>query len=184
MKKYDVLDIAIKILGLSLVPNALYWIGQTIVFFMPANGLSSSLGEMDLYSIISMLVGTIFCILPIYLFVFRTKFILHKILKQDPAELTADISVNKQAFIEIACVIIGGIALIRNIPGLFTQIIQNIQIHKLDIDMPANSFPNSWMYRDGSEIILAIIFIVYAKPIAGYFAKRADRSQKIISPNE
>lgn len=183
MKKYDVLDIAIKILGLSLIPNAMYYIGEIAVLFPVIYSFDES-ERGDLSTFFSYLFGTILFILPILLFVFKTKWLLNKILKLDEAESSVDIELSRQSFIEIALVIIGGIALIRNVPGFITQIIQKIQVHKLNIDMPDNSFPNSWMYRDGSEIILAIIFIVYAKSLAIYFSKRANKSEKIILPNE
>lgn len=183
MKKYDVLDIAIKILGLSLVPNAVFWIGQSSVL-VPASTIYNDIYNMDFYTFLSYVVATLFYICPIFLFVFKTKWLLTKILKLNNDEPSTDIAMRRSSFIEIALVIIGGITLINSLPDFLTQTVQKVQIRKMGIYVAEGSFSNSWIYRDGSEIILAIIFIVYAKPIAGYFAKRADRSEKIISPNE
>ncbi len=183
MKKYDVLDIAIKILGLSLVPNAIYWIGEVIILIPVSNIPGDGVG-FDNLSFFSYLVGAVFYLIPISVFLFGTKWILTKILKLHQEDPEVDISINRSAFIEIALVIIGGITLIKNIPGFITLTIQRIQINKLDIDMPDNTFQNSWIYRDGSEILLAILFIVYAKPLGQFFAKRAAKSNTTILPNE
>lgn len=183
MKKYDALDIAIKILGLSLIPNALYWIGQAIVW-VPSISPPVTQQGFQFDTLLAYLTSIVFYILPVYLFVFKSKFILHKIFNMQADAVDEDILVNRQAILEIAMLIIAGITLMRTIPDFCMHIVQAVQIKKLHIDMPEGNFPNSWIYREGSELFLAVIFIVYAKPVAKYFATRTNKEEKVILPKE
>ncbi len=164
MKKYDVLDIGIKILGLSLIPALISLFGQLIFLFMSD---SDELDDLAYY----FLVGFILYLIPLWFFIFRSKYIISIIWKVRPDDHPVEFNLNRQALLEIAIVVIGGVGFLKFAPAILSDLIQY------------STGGNTNMLLSMLEEILgaafSILLLICAKPISSYFAGKDMKGENI-----
>jgi len=173
MKKSDLYELAIKILGLYLileVINQLQSLLFNFAYFMQTRNNPEQFGYIDqkplfIASLISFLVLSIFTTL----LIFRTRQITKLICPLSDYEQQVMLFTSKKSIYEIALILFGLIILINTVPD-FAYKLKN---HVRDIQNNAPAIPSniSYLITSGLKIFTGIISLIYADQISNYFSK-------------
>ncbi|MFC0516897.1 hypothetical protein ACFFGT_22000 [Mucilaginibacter angelicae] len=160
MKKSDIYEVAIKVLGIYLLvadisklPNLLTFIG---------NHVSSSAEQPAEQGNLLLVNGLnfIFLIVLAILLIAGTKRITRWITSESDYQENAKLFAERKVIYEISLVIIGGLLLVGTIPDFLYH------LYTL-----ANANEQSNIVSAGAKIFIGIMTVAFAKRIGAYFAK-------------
>jgi hypothetical protein len=179
MKKSDVYEIAIKLLGIYLFINhlsaiftSIFQLIQTISFTAMGNG-----GQSPVLVIVYVLFE-ILIILFSLLLIFKTKYVAGKISSPDDYEENATLFAERKAIYEIALIIIGGITIIWALPDFVDRLYWFMYFKRNQFAV--RSLDEEIIVTTSIKLFLGVVSVVYAKPIAAYF----DRSTIVTTKSE
>ena len=172
MKKSDIYEIAIKILGLYLIFKVLDSLKELITYLSFLNN-PSSMGLFDQTPVIAI---TVFNFLIVTLFawllIFKTKTVTTWICKKEDYQETAKLFTEKKTIIEIALILFGLIVIVWTVPDFAVKLKNHINL--LQNEFTVNMNDKGYIYIAGLKSILGIIAIAYAKSIASALTKKEE----------
>lgn len=176
MKKSDIYEIAIKILGLYLIVlilTQLRDILNSMVFMLEAQNNPEAFGDMDQTPIfIGLLIPFLFLIFFSWLFIFRTKRITKLIGNKNDYKETAKLFAERETIYEIALILVGLVTIVLTLPEFiyrFTDYIQSVKS-----DFPTNDFDTNYLITSGLKIAVGLIAIIYSNQISTYLANKKN----------
>lgn len=161
MKKSDIYEVAIKVLGIYLLvadisklPNLLTFIGNHAS--SPLEQQTADQGNMVLLNGLNF----VFLMVLAILLIAGTKRITRWITNPTDYQENAKLFAERKVIYEISLVIIGGLLLVGTIPDFLYH------LYTL-----ANGNEQSNIIAEGAKIFIGIITVAFAKRIGAYFAK-------------
>jgi len=180
MKKSDIYEIAIKIIGVYLLMvNGFGYYSNILLPITTFASVSfseefSNQPDLKLFAVIS-LINMILAISLSLIFIFRSRAIVRIICSATDYEESAKLAMDKRSVFEIAILLTGFILLLWTLPEfsfqLTNQIIYLREVGDKDIPGWHTSMDTSFMITNGIKIILALFAIVSAKSLAAYFGR-------------
>ncbi|HTF03924.1 MAG TPA: hypothetical protein VK826_07860 [Bacteroidia bacterium] len=143
MKKSDLFDIAIKLFGVYLILESLMYVKELLLMIHMQTAMPDRLkGMNDQYTAVYMYhVGHIGLNLLFGLaLILGSGFITRKLIRSD-SEPGVNFTLDKQAGIEIACVVVGGLMLTTALSTLGDLFISYVQSKRVEFSMPSNEVP-------------------------------------------
>jgi hypothetical protein len=173
MKKSDLYELAIKILGLYLilsVINQLQSLFFNFAYYMQSESRPEQFGYIDqkplfIVSLISFLVLTIFTIL----LIFRSRQITKLICQASDYKQEVVLFTSKKSVYEIALILFGLIILINTVPDFTYKLKGHIQ--DIQNNVPAIPDNIAYLITTGLKITVGIISLFYSDQISNYFSK-------------
>lgn len=177
MKKADLYEIAVKILGLYLIVILLNQIRELALyltfFFQSQNQIeqSSQNGQMSMFLVA--LLGTFILAIFVFLLIFRTKQVTRVISR--PEDYTEDIKLfaEKKTIYEISLVIIGLLTLVLTVPDFIFRLKGYIQLVQNGFPKPKNE--TAFLIIDGIKVVIGALALIYAKSLASKLAKERKK---------
>jgi hypothetical protein len=173
MKKTDIYEIAIKILGLYLVVlilSQLQHILNSAGFLIMAENDPDTFGHFDQIPLfVGVLVPFLLLIFFSWFLIFRTKYITKLITKDIDYEENIKLFAGKKEIYEIAFVLVGFLTIVLALPDFLYKLISHIQL--VQSDSPTVHFETNYLIVSGLKVVVGIIAIRYSSGLAGYFSK-------------
>lgn len=172
MKKSDIVEIAVKILGLYLfimVFQSIVELSSAILmittFSYDSKDAESWKNILILLSVFKLVLLTSFAIL----LTFGSATVTKKICRKEDFNSDASLIADKKTMIEIALIIIGGLLFTNELPA-FTQALYT-QISLVQQHIPAPETNESFLYVSFAKIVLGLILIFYSKLFSLWLSK-------------
>lgn len=174
MKKSDIYEIAVKILGIYIVVlilSQLRDILNSFGFIFQAKNNPDNFGHIDQLPIfIGVLIPFLLLILFSWFLIFRTKFITRLITKDIDFEENIKLFAEKKTIYEIAFVLVGFLTIVLSLPDFLYKLISHIQL--VQSDLPTVHFETNYLIVSGLKVAVGVIAIKYSSELAGYFSKQ------------
>ncbi|MDB5149578.1 MAG: hypothetical protein JWQ57_3598 [Mucilaginibacter sp.] len=161
MKKSDIYEVAIKVLGIYLLvadisklPNLIAFIGNHV-----SSPIEQQAGEQGNMMLVNGL-NFVFLMVLAILLIAGTKRITRWITNESDYQENAKLFAERKVIYEISLVIIGGLLLVGTIPDFLYHLYTF-----------ANANEQSNIIAEGAKIFIGIITVAFAKRIGAYFAK-------------
>ena len=168
MKKSDIYEISIKILGLYLFFTSISLLRDVLTTFVvmtQANQNPNAFGAFDQtpFFILS-IVNFAFVILFAALLTLKTKTIVKFVCKQTDYEETSTLFADRKVIYEIALVIMGLLLIVWTLPDLAFKLKNHIQL--VQSNMPTKDYDTNFIITSAIKIVVGLIAIIYAKSIS------------------
>lgn len=168
MKKSDIYEIAIKILGLYLffTCTALLREVLTYILSMVNNSLQPNTngGFNETPFFILALVNLVFVVWFASFLTFRTKTIVRLVCISEDYEETSTLFADRKVIYEIALVLMGLLLIIWTLPDFVFQLKNYYSMVQFNVDN--KNYIKSFILTSAIKIIVGLIAIIYAKAIA------------------
>ncbi len=180
MKKSDIYEIAIKILGLYLVIKVLGLLKEVLTMFIfllqTKNNSHNSLVEFDQTPIFLVTLFNFFLVAVFAaILIFNTKKIAKLICKKADYEENSKLFTEKKTIYEMVLTIVGLLTIIIAVPEL--AITLKTYIHLFQYNSSKNN-DLSFMIIAGLKIIIGITVVFYSKSISNYLAKSKTENKE------
>ncbi len=177
MKKSDIYEVAIKILGLYVFTTCIGLLREIFMLYGVYSQQSSSPDEFDgvNYAQFFMTAVGFFAIVVLFasLLTFKTKTIVRFICKPEDYEESAKLFADKKTVYEIALVLMGLLLITWTLPDFAVKLkyhFQSVQINQKIKDNDAK-----FLMIEGAKIVLGLFAIIGATPIASFLSKDNDK---------
>lgn len=164
MKKSDIYEIAIKILGIYFLVTIIQLMVGSIASVFAMILQNSPTSDILLYGGVGLFVFIIMILIDLF-FIFKTNVILRMICKSADFEQDVPFTVSRKSVYEIALVLMGMIIIVWALPDFVYKIWNYVQ--SLQISAENKSF----IIASGIEIVVGLIAVVYSTAIANFLAK-------------
>jgi len=175
MKKSDIYEIAVKILGLYLVIYLIsmfqQFVGSLLILFSGQHGFSNN----DSIGFLNLLITLVYWALYIgfiYLLLFKTKWIVKKICVESDYAENAQLFADKKTIFEIALLIIGGVMVVSALPDLGYRIYDFFMTFRtmgLNISIKNNETRNT--VTSIIKLVIGILIALDARPLAAFLTR-------------
>ncbi|WCT10264.1 hypothetical protein [Mucilaginibacter jinjuensis] len=166
MKKTDVYEIAVRLMGIYLITQIIYSLrGILEILFYSATSTTQGFGGTILLSAVF---GLVMFSLTSYFLIFRTKIIVAKITKPDNVEDEVKLFAGKKTIYEIALVLIGGLTFIWSLPDVCYGIYNYFHLRSNGL-MPPNQLPGITI--EVIKLLFGILIILSADLLSTAFSK-------------
>lgn len=183
MKKSDIYEIAVKVLGLYLFFNLIVFLRElftsfTLMVYAKENNHFDGFNNTQLFIL------SLVYIIVIFLFasfiVFKSKNIVKFICKPSDYEETTSLFVDRKVIYEIAIVLMGLILIAWTTPEFVVRL--KFYILKVQRDLLPNGsdFDISLLWTSAIKIVLGIFAVIYANTISGFLS----REKKVVVNEE
>jgi hypothetical protein len=172
MKKSDIYEVAIKILGLYVL---LFTCTSLLHEVIESYGiLKYSSGGEQIKSIntkLFILVVMHFVLVALFgaFLTLKTKTIVQYICSATDFEETVSFSMDKKVILEIALMVTGLLLIVWGLPDFLLKLKDHI--YKVQSDFPRNENEVNFLILSGLKILIGGITVTYAKAIASYLIK-------------
>lgn len=161
MKKSDVYEITIKILGIYLLVADISKLPGLLTFFSSHGGNMNA--EQGAEQINALLINCLSFVLLFILAIFliaKTKFITRVVTSSADYQENAKLFADRKVIYEMALLIIGGLLIVNTLPDLIYR------IYNL-----TNAADQQSVISSCSRLFIGVITVAFGKRIAAYFAK-------------
>ena len=181
MKKSDIYEVTIKILGLYLAVSCFSIFGSLIlglsqfIYVSGSDFNGNTKSNFNLGDIVLFLGEAAFILVYLRILrimIFKTKTIVKKITVDSDYEENAKLFAEKQTVLEIALMIIGGISVVWAIPEIGNKIYL-----LLSRSYKSNNYV-SYFISTLIQLVLGILIFLDAKPLAKYFLRDKKAEDK------
>ena len=180
MRKSDIYEFTIKILGIYLVVSLIEYLKEVISYAMlliQLHGKPEEIGDFDqtpifIVSLNNLLVMTIFT----WLLIFKTRKITNLICTKEDYSETTKLFADKKAIIEIALIIVGLMTIIWTIPEFAIKLKNYVYMSQNNYTTTMND--KSFLLIAGLKIVVGIIAVWYAKSISAYVANEKTQRKE------
>lgn len=179
MKKTDIVDLAVKILGLFLfikLINTIVESGATVLFFGQLSEMYGISGSAKTIMILMSVFGLLFNAAFAILLTFGSKTITRKICSGSDYEENAKLFADKRTILEIATIVIGGFLLVFVLPDFVVQL--NQYIKNVQMDLSPTDFDKSFLLTSFAKIVIAIFLLYQHKRISNLFVRKENLPEK------
>ncbi|HOU97874.1 MAG TPA: hypothetical protein PLP65_03410 [Bacteroidales bacterium] len=177
MKKSDIYEIVIKIIGLYLFIKSIENFKEVIFYFTAISQKSQSpdiFGGIDqkpyLFISIGHLLLTLFIAI---IFIFKTKVITALISKKDDYIENTAVSFNKKIIYEVSLTLAGLIIIIWSLPEFAIKLKNHIYLVKNNFS--TNSAESEYIIITAIKLLIALIIIIYSKSISLFLSKESKK---------
>ncbi|MFN8715192.1 MAG: hypothetical protein ACK5Z2_20250 [Bacteroidota bacterium] len=182
MKKSDICEIAIKLLGIYLFITSAELISNilsAVTIYFQADKNPDLFGDFDrtpfvLLSIIHFALTILFAAL----LTFKTKAIVSLVFKTEDASETLVFTANRKVIYEIALVTTGLVTIVWALPDFIVQLKTYLQLKDT---MPDHTNKFDFIFQSGIKIVIGLVAVVYANVIAKLFV---SNNKNAISNNQ
>jgi hypothetical protein len=180
MRKSDIYEFAIKILGLYLVVSVIEHLREVISYATILIQLHDKPEQIGGFDQTPLLIVTLFNFLLLttftWLLIFKTRKLTSLICTKEDYSETTKLFTDKKTIIEIAIIIVGLMTIIWTIPEFAIKL-------KNYVYMAQNSFTTTmndktFLFIGGLKIVVGIIAISYAKSISSYVSKEKKKNDE------
>ena len=180
MRKSDIYEIAIKILGIYLFITIIESLRSSVSFLYILNFAEYSPEQIAQYHIgpeIITFIAHLFIVTTLaILFTFKTKFITKIVCIPTDYEDKASLLTDKKSIYEIAFVFVGLMTIIWALPSFLTKLQHHIRL--VQLNAPTNDFDRNYLVIAGLEILLGIIVIYFRKSISSYLSRTPQKDEE------
>lgn len=181
MKKIDLYEIAIKILGLYLIVIIINQLRDILIYFtvwFQQKNNPEMFGDFDQTpSLIVMTLGFLTLTALSAFLIFKTKSIAKLISRQSDFEEDLKLFADRKIIYEICLVLLGLITVVLTLPDFIYKLRNHITLVQSNI--PTKDFDTTFLITSGIKIGIGIIAIIYSKQLSDLLAKRNKKSEKI-----
>jgi len=174
VKKSDIYEIAIKILGLYLVTILLWQLRDILTSISLLNQSRSNPKIFEGFDQTPILLISIsaFLVLTIIsgFLIFKTKAITKLICKSTDYEDSISLFAEKTTIYEIALTIVGLLLIVETFPDFAYKLKKYIQFIKSDY--PQKEYETMFFVTSLIKILIGLIAIIYSNQLANFFAKK------------
>jgi hypothetical protein len=171
MKKSDIFEIAIKLLGIYLFFTSTELISNilsAVTIYFQADKNPDLFGNFDripfvLLSIIHFALTILFAAL----LTFKTKAIVGLVFKTEDASETLAFTANRKVIYEIALVTTGLVSIVWALPDCIVQLKTYLQLKDT---MPDHNNKFDFIFQSGIKIVIGVIAVLSSNPISKFFA--------------
>jgi len=180
MKKSDIYEISIKILGIYLFFTSIGLLREvlttvSVIFIDKQNAHSLNESGATAFSILS-LANFLFVIVFASFLTFRTKSIVKFVCKSTDFNETTNIFADRKVIYEIALVIMGLLLITWTLPDFAFKLKSHIQ--QIQSEMSINNFDINFIYVSAIKIVVGLIAILNAKSLSKLMVKNSDNLPK------
>ncbi|GCD78994.1 hypothetical protein [Schleiferia thermophila] len=173
MKKSDIYEISIKILGLYLFFTSIGLLRDVLTTFAvmtQAKQNPDAFGDFDQtpFFILSIANFT-FVILFAGFMTFKTKTITKLVCKPTDYEETSSLFADRKVIYELALVIMGLLIILWTLPDFAFKVKNHIQL--VQSNMPTKDYDTNFIITSAIKIVVGLISIIYAKSISTILIK-------------
>jgi hypothetical protein len=175
MKKSDVYEIAIKILGLYILVNIIQQIFEFIIYLFRLISYSAQANESIKEELITFTIGIFGLLLTIFiswLMIFRTKFVVSKICSQNDFEENAKLFAEKKVIYEIAIITMGLLLIGWTLPEFTFKFV--VYIGQLKLGESTRISDYNYVMISGLKVLIGVFAILLSKTISTYFGKSKE----------
>jgi hypothetical protein len=177
MRKSDIYEITIKILGLYLFLTIIVSLRQSVQFLYILNFAEYSPEQIANYKIMPEIIVFISHLIIVtalaFLFTFKTKIIVRIVCVSTDYEEEASLLADKKSIFEIAIIIVGLMSIIWALPDFLNKLQHHIRL--VQLNAPTNDFDTNYLITSGLEILIGIILIYFRKPISSYLSRNSQK---------
>ncbi len=164
MKKSDIYEIAIKILGIYFLVTIIQLMVGSFAYLSAMIFQKNLASEEMMYAGVSFFVFIVMILLDLC-FIFKTDMIVRLICKSSDFEQDVPFAVSRKSVYEIALVLMGLIIIVWAFPDFIYKIWNYVQTLQMSTQN------NSSLISAGIRIVVGLIAVVYSTFIANYLAK-------------
>ncbi len=180
MKKSDIYEFAIKILGLYLVVSVIDHLREVITYvtvLIQAHDKPELFGGFNqtpvfIVTVFNFLLITTFT----WLLIFKTRKLTSLICTKEDYSETTKLFADKKTIIEIAIILVGLMTIIWTIPEFGIKLRNYVYMAQNSFSSTMND--KSFLWIGGLKIVVGIIAVSYAKTISSYFSKEKQENDK------
>ncbi|HBX63483.1 MULTISPECIES: hypothetical protein [Sphingobacterium] len=165
MKKTDLFDISIKILGIFLVLFSINSTKELLLY----NAVSINGTNMNEQNSVLLILWSnlILQLLIAFVFLLKSEVFVHFFIKDDPTDDKA-LACNKFEAYRFGFILIGITLVILSLPSFIVNLFKYIYLVQNDVLNRGFEFSN--LVTQGIKLLLSIIIIFYATKISAYFS--------------
>ncbi|MBK6953238.1 MAG: hypothetical protein IPH24_14700 [Crocinitomicaceae bacterium] len=179
MKKSDIYEIAIKILGLYLFFTSIALLRDmltTLTVMTQAKQNPDAFGDFDQTPFFILSIANFaFVILFAAFLTFKTKTITKFVCKPTDYEETSSLFADRKVIYEMALVIMGLLSIVWTLPDFAFKLKNHIQL--VQSSMPTKDFDTNFIIASAIKIVVGLIAIIYAKSISTIVIKDNKNGQ-------
>lgn len=165
--------IFIKILGIWLVLDSLVVIPQ--YFSSVIYNITSGNGEELVYTLALLTIGLLFYLFIIRLFILKTGWLINKLqLEKDFNEEKIELNVPREVVLKIACIVIGGLILVREIPDFCRELFFFFQRKTLLFEDQGTTYIIFHLV----SILIGYLMMTKFSSIVGFIEKKTSTEHK------
>jgi hypothetical protein len=180
MRKSDIYEFAIKILGLYLVVSVIEHFREVISYatvLIQTHDKPGQFGGFDqtpifIVTLFNFLLLTIFT----WLLIFKTRKLTSLICTKEDYSETAKLFTDEKTIIEIAIILVGLMTIIFTIPEFTVKLKNYVFIVQNNFTPTMND--ESFLFIAGLQITVGIIALLYAKKISSYVSKEKKENNE------
>ena len=174
MKKADLYELAIKILGLYLVVLVIGQLREILVLlmlFLQSRSDPQAFGSFNQTHVFwGYLLGFIVLATFSGLLIFKNRQITRLICKPSDYEESVRLFAEKETIYEIALVLVGLVTIVLTLPDFILKLKNHITL--VQADLPIQNYETTFLFTSGLKIIIGLIAIIYASQIASLLSKK------------
>jgi hypothetical protein len=179
MKKSDIYEIAIKILGLYLLFTSISLLREVLTTFAvmtQAKQNPEAFGDFDQTPFLILNIANFAFVILITAFItLKTKTIVKFVCKQTDYEETSSLFADRKVIYEIALVIMGLLLIVWTLPDFAFNLKNSIQL--VQSNMPTKEYDTYFIITSATKIVVGLIAIIYAKSISTILIKDNKNGQ-------
>ncbi|MDD4993749.1 MAG: hypothetical protein PHR83_16125 [Paludibacter sp.] len=180
MRKSDIYEFAIKILGLYLVVSVIEHLREVISYATVLIQYHDKPEQFDGFNQIPLLIVTLFNFLLLatfaWLLIFKTRKLTSLICTKEDYSETTKLFADKKSIIEIAIIVVGLMTVIWTIPEFAIKLKNYVYMAQNSFTAPMND--KTFLFIGGLKIVVGIIAISYAKSISSYVSKEKKKNDE------
>ena len=179
MRKSDIYEFAIKILGLYLVVSVIEYLREVVTYaavLMQFYDKPEQIGDINqipifIVTLFNFILLTAFA----WLLIFRTRKLTKIICTKEDYSETTKLFAEKKSIIEIAIILVGLMTVIWTIPEFAVKLKNYVYIAQNGFTTIMND--KTFLFIGGLKIVVGIIAISYAKAISSYVSKEKQNDE-------
>jgi len=179
MKKADIYEVAVKILGLYLIIPFIVALREFITVYITFDlvvSIGYGEGAYAYYMMLSSAIGMAMLLLFAYFLIFKSKYLTKKICKPSDYEESASLFTDKKSVYEIALTLTGFLLIVWTICEFAIQLKNYLQAQDMTgISSPSHELP---LIMSGIKIFLGVFIVMLASSIASFLAKEKKKDEE------
>ncbi len=176
MKKSDIYEFAIKIMGLYLVVSVIEHLRDIVSYATVMIQLPDKPEQMGDFSQMPVFIVILLNFLTltafVWLLVFRTKKIVRLICSEEDYSETTSLSASKTSIIEIALILVGLMTAIWTVPEFAIKL--NNYVSMTQNSITATMRDITFLFVGGLKLVVGVLAVRYAKSISSYVTKEKE----------
>lgn len=171
MSPRNLFNIILKVFGLFLLKDAITFIPQIILIF---SAITDAKYSDVIIPVITLLLFGVFWFAIIYLFIFKTNFLITKLkLNKGFDQDIIPLNIHRSQILSICFIVIGGLLVANEMPNLVLQLFEYFREKNAGLRDPRISYSVLAI----SRVILGFLLIIYQRHIVNFIeCKRKNKA--------